>query len=308
MMRWRKLGRLFPADLGDGELPAWMGRYAALPVPLVTSSGGLRVFFSGRDANQRGVIGACRLDPDSLAPLPRSATATPLVTPGPLGTFDDSGCTVSCVVEHGGRQCLFYTGWSLGRTVPFHYAIGLAVSDDGEVFRKHSLAPLLGLHPVDPYLCASPWILREGSRWRMWYVSGVGWEETPAGPRHLYLVKHAESGDLLTWHRSDRICIELRRPQEYAIGRPCVLFDGGLYRMWYCARGEAYRIGYAESSDGLAWERRDEIAGIEPSASGWDSEMQAYPAVWKHDGRWLMLYNGNGYGATGFGAAEGQAP
>jgi hypothetical protein len=31
--------------------------------------------------------------------------------------------------------------------------------------------------------------------------------------------------------------------------------------------------------------------------------MQAYPMLLPHGERWLLFYNGNGYGATGFGCA-----
>ena len=79
--------------------------------------------------------------------------------------------------------------------------------------------------------------------------------------------------------------------------------DADVYRMWYSYRGAAYRIGYAESPDGLRWERRDAEAGIGLSASGWDSEMVAYPVVFDHAGERYMLYNGNGYGRTGIGLA-----
>ena len=48
--------------------------------------------------------------------------------------------------------------------------------------------------------------------------------------------------------------------------------------------------------------RRDSEAGI-ASSGDWDSEMQAYPAVFDNDGRRYMLYNGNGYGRTGIGWA-----
>ena len=91
----------------------------------------------------------------------------------------------------------------------------------------------------------------------------------------------------------------LRDADEYAIARPTVVRDGDRYRMWYCSRGPAYRLGYAESADGLTWDRRDDEAGLEPSPGGWDSEMICYPAVYEADGRRFLLYNGNGYGATG---------
>jgi hypothetical protein len=74
--------------------------------------------------------------------------------------------------------------------------------------------------------------------------------------------------------------------------------------MWYSCRGKSYRIGYAESEDGRQWQRLDALAGIDVSPSGWDSEMIEYPFVFDHNGQRYMLYNGNGYGKTGFGLAE----
>jgi hypothetical protein len=46
-----------------------------------------------------------------------------------------------------------------------------------------------------------------------------------------------------------------------------------------------------------------EESGISVSESGWDSEMIEYPFVFDHNGARYMLYNGNGYGKTGFGLA-----
>ena len=73
--------------------------------------------------------------------------------------------------------------------------------------------------------------------------------------------------------------------------------------MWYSYRGSSYRIGYAESEDGVSWERKDHLAGISTSEDGWDSEMVAYAFVFDHRGQRYMLYNGNGYGQTGIGLA-----
>jgi hypothetical protein len=82
--------------------------------------------------------------------------------------------------------------------------------------------------------------------------------------------------------------------------------------MWFCFRGSvgyrtnrdtSYRLGYAESADGRNWTRLDEHVGIERADDGWDSEMMEYPFVYEHKGRKYMLYNGNGFGETGFGYA-----
>jgi hypothetical protein len=151
-------------------------------------------------------------------------------------------------------------------------------------------------------LTASPCVLVDGGVWRMWYVSGTGWTPEERSAKHYYHVKYAESDDGVEWRRAGVVCIDYR-PGEHAIARPCVLKQGDRYRMWYCYRGPAYRIGYAESGDGLRWERLDDAAGIDVSAAGWDSEMLAYPYVFEHGGALYMLYNGNDYGRTGVGLA-----
>jgi hypothetical protein len=69
-------------------------------------------------------------------------------------------------------------------------------------------------------------------------------------------------------------------------------------------RSKGYRIGYAESADGLKWERKDREVGIDVSESGWDSEMIAYSSVQKYKDKVYMFYNGNNLGETGFGYAE----
>jgi hypothetical protein len=40
------------------------------------------------------------------------------------------------------------------------------------------------------------------------------------------------------------------------------------------------------------------------SKNGWDSDMLCYPCIFDHKGESYMLYNGNGYGRTGFGIAK----
>ncbi len=191
----------------------------------------------------------------------------------------------------------------LGRTVPFYLAVGLAVSDDGgRTFSKYSPAPIMDRNVVDPFLTASPSILVEGGLWRMWYISGTGWENTASGARPRYLIKYAESRDGIRWERDGQIAVQFESDGEYAMGRPHVINDRGIYRMWYCIRGDRYRMAYAESNDGLVWRRCDAEGGA-PPRQDWDDEMQSYPMVLRAGGRWIMFYNGNGYGATGFGCA-----
>ena len=199
---------------------------------------------------------------------------------------------------------MYYIGWNISVTVPFRNAIGLAISqDEGSTFVKYSNGPILDRDPCDPYFLGSACVLVENGRWRMWYLSCIGWELNNGKPKHFYNIKHAESEDGIFWKRTGIVCIDFESKDEHAISRPCVLKEDGVYKMWYSYRGKSYRIGYAESKDGLSWVRKDGEAGIDVSDSGWDSEMIEYPFVFDHKGDRYLLYDGNGYGETGFGLA-----
>jgi len=228
----------------------------------------------------------------------------PVLEPGDLGTFDDSGAMGTCVVRHAGREYLYYNGWNLGVTVPFATFIGCAARDDrGAGFERVSRAPVVGRSDHDPLLALSAWVLIEDSRWHMWYVSGVDWTPTETGPRHRYRIVYAESSDGLNWNPTGDVCIDFESEDEFAIARPCVIRDSDGYRMWFSTRGDAYRIGYAESDDGITWRRDDELGGLGPIGEGWESHSVEYACVFDHEGRRWMLYNGNGYGETGIGLA-----
>jgi hypothetical protein len=146
----------------------------------------------------------------------------------------------------------------------------------------------------------------------------VRWEVIDGRPEPIYHIKYAESADGIRWERRGIVSIDLKSPQEGGITRPCVIREEGRYKMWYSYRGirdyrtnraHTYRIGYAESADGIRWERMDEEAGIDVSDTGWDSEMITYAHVYHHGGRKHMVYNGNGFGKSGFGyAAYAGAP
>ena len=142
---------------------------------------------------------------------------------GDIGTFDDSGVLTSCLETDGDRRLLFYTGWSRGVTVPFYLAGGLAISEGNARFRRASRAPLLERTDVEPYLNASPFVRREAGRWRMWYVSGTGWQTQQEPSEPCYHIRYAESHDGIEWRRSS-IAIDYATG-EHAFGRPWVVRD-----------------------------------------------------------------------------------
>jgi hypothetical protein len=229
----------------------------------------------------------------------------PALDLGLPGQFDDCGVNPSCVLRVGDEWRMYYIGWQRSHRVPYHLFAGVAASPDGQRFVRGGRTPVLDRTDVEPYLRSATSVLPTDRGYRAWYVSATAWTTVNDEPYPRYVVRCADSADGLCWPDRGRLCIDLRG-DEFGIGRPWVVHDTGCYRMWYSIRSHSrpYRIGYAESADGLIWERRDHEAGIEGSASGWDSEMICYAAVINVNGRRLMFYNGNRHGATGFGVAE----
>ena len=298
-MKWLKKGLVIEPT---GKLD-WMVTHASIPFAENIEGNLYRVYFAGRDNRNRSQIGYIEVninEPQKILYI----TEKPVLRFGSLGAFDDNGVMPSWIIRHDDTKYLYYTGWNQGVTVPFYLQVGLATSRDaGKTFERISKAPILDRSSHDPYLSASPCILIGNGVWRAWYTSCVRWEMENGKPKHYYHIRYAESKDGINWEREGVVCIDFKSREEYAIARPCVLKENDVYKMWYSYRGKSYRIGYAESKDGVHWRRKDEEVGIDVSQSGWDSEMICYAFVFIHRDRKYMLYNGNNYGKTGFGYA-----
>jgi len=286
----------------------WHRSHCQNPFAQQLSDSTYRIHFAGRDEKNRsqGAWADVEIRNGRLAVI-RAATR-PSLELGRLGTFDDCGAMPGSLVMHRGRLLMYFTGWTLARTVPFSFFVGVAESrDGGETFHKLSEAPVLGRNHYDPFLTGAPWVISENDQLRMWYISGTEWVPGATegeAPTHYYSVKHAISEDGIVWQTNDQLCLPYLE-NEHAIARPVVMAINGGYRMIYSARrlGETYRIYSANSCDGLTWQR-DSLPMIDVAASGWDSEMVCYGSRLDSKGGNFLLYNGNAYGKDGFGAAR----
>lgn len=287
----------------DGTV-SWMKTHAAMPIAEKIEGDDFLVYFSARDLQNRASCGWIRINlchPKKILDISHE----PSLSPGALGDFDDSGAMASWIVNKYDAKILYYQGWNLTVTVPFRNAIGVAREEMGHpfVFKRLFPGPILDRSPMEPHFTGTPCVINVAERWRMWYLSCVGWPIIHGKPRHRYHIKYAESKDGVEWARDGVVAIDFADESEYAISRPSVICDLDCWRMWYSVRGDHYRIGYAESSNGVQWIRKDKLVGIDVSSKGWDSDMIEYPFVFDHRGNRYMLYNGNDYGRTGFGLA-----
>lgn len=300
-MIWNKLGLVYVAN---GEYP-WAKSHAYIPTSMMLDESKIRVYAAFLDENKVGRIGF--VDIDASNPLRiLKVSEKPVLDIGLPGTFDDNGVTPISIVKSDRKLYLYYVGWQLGVKVRYFLFTGLAISSDyGESFQRYSQVPILERSDRELFTRTAAHVRQESNLWRMWYLAGDKWINCHNKLVPTYNMRYLESPDGLIWGKQGAVCLELANEDEYGFGRPFVIQENGIYKIWYSIRtiSKGYRLGYAESSDGLVWTRKDDQVGIDVSASGWDSEMICFSCIQQTKYGTYMFYNGNNYGETGFGVA-----
>jgi hypothetical protein len=196
----------------------------------------------------RGGIGVAESD-DGLT-WRRLNDGRPVLDVGPPGSFDD-GQVMGPEVYYDGK---LYRMWYAAMSREWHesgfghYRIGLAVSNDGIVWRRENDGrPVFDLGPSgspDEVQAATPTIVREGDAWRMWYAA---WSR-----RHNHTICSARSPDGVRWTReADGEPIVGLAP-SIAFG-PAVARVGDRYLLVYQALKATRGLYAAESRDGRKW-------------------------------------------------------
>jgi hypothetical protein len=303
-MRWKKLGRIFVADAQS----EWLHSHGIVPIAQSLGDYHYRVYFSPRDRQNRSNVSWLDIDIRDPTRVLR-LSKLPLLKPGPLGCFDDSGAMGCWMIEHDGVERLYYQGWTLGVTVSFYVAVGIAerrAGDPNVPFDRISAGPILDRCMQEPVFVADPAIMIENGKWRMWYQSGRPWSRPAKISLPSYDIRYAESADGVRWDLTGIQSLKYEHPGEVAIARFCPLRESnGNYKAWYSYRGNdwGYRIGYATSANGLRWTRHDDQSGIDRDPDSWEGSMICYPFVFDTEIGRFMLYNGGRYGDAGFGIA-----
>jgi predicted GH43/DUF377 family glycosyl hydrolase len=305
-MKWKKKGLIYKPD-GSME---WSRTHAQIPTPIQISNDILRVYFATRNSKGKTQTGYVDLDIENPSII-KNYAQEPVIKMGKPGLHDDSGAMPFCVFKDNNEFKFYYTGWHIPMTVAYDLSIALATSKDIDNFNKISNGPLISKNVYEPYWAAAPCVIKDDNKYKMWYISCYDWININNKLEPVYNIKYAESVDGVNWKLTKNVAIKQKFKGE-ALGRPWVIKENGIYKMWYSSRGsynyrhesgEHYVIGYAESLDGKKWNRIDEKVGIEVSESGWDSEMIEYASVFKYNSKKYMFYNGNGFGRSGFGYA-----
>jgi hypothetical protein len=297
-MRWKKLGQLYHPESVHPKLAT----HAANPLPVFLDGDVYRVFFSGRDVQNRSSVGF--VDVDIVGRKVVYVHDRPVFEHGAEGGFYSHGVSIGNCYEASGKRYMLFMGWQCPHNGHWRGDVGRLILGDDFSLRLLGDVPFMASDATDPVSLSYPWVMQdENGLYRMWYGATVTWDA--GNGEMLHVIKYATSNDGHNWARHGQsIPHELGVAQAFS--RPTVLVNSDGYHMWFSYRsgnGTPYRIGYAFSVDGVSWENRLDEAGIDVSAAGWDSEMIEYPFVFDHKGQRYMLYNGNNHGYTGFGIA-----
>jgi hypothetical protein len=140
---------------------------------------------------------------------------------------------------------------------------------------------------------AAPRVIHDGAQYRMWYDG-----YNPTAPQSGWAVGLAESPNGTVWTKN--LANPVLKPAGGAAWdsdtrcQVAVLKDGLTYKMWYSASdGGPWQIGYATSTNGIAWNVYAGNPLLQVGASGsWDDFEANGPAVIKDGSQFKMWYHG----------------
>jgi hypothetical protein len=277
--------------------------HTANPTPFHLEGDTYRIFFSARDEFKRSSIGA--VDIDIVTRRVVQQHNQPILEHGAPGSFFQDGISLGNWYEACDKRYLTFMGWQNPPGGHWRGDIGRLVVNEDLSLQIDSLTPFMTSDEADPLSLSYPWIIKSPTdHYDMWYGSTLSWNT--GNGEMLHVLKHAESSDGQSFTKTDHtVPSEVGLAQAFS--RPTILKAASdTWDMWFSYRGGngiPYRIGHATSTNGLKWELSLDCQDLDVSPKGWDSNMVEYPYVFTHKGEIIMLYNGNGYGQSGFGMA-----
>lgn len=308
-MKWIKKGKIF--DCHSFSLH-WFTKNAMMPLPYRYNDETLRLFVTFCDDENIGRIGYVDVNLDNPSNI-LAVSSEPIVNIGEPGTFDDNGVVTGSLFEQDGKLYLFYSGYQLCRKVPYMIFSGIAVSEDrGDSFKKlTSDVPLLDRIASERNFRCVPTVIRHGTTLKMWYhadcLQQSAWLVDKNGKMlPVYAEKYMESDDLMQWNGTSENVLEFANEDEHGLSIGSIWIENGEYKCIYSVRSlsKGYRLGYAESSDGKHFIRKDSELGLDVTPGAFDSDMMCYAKRIELEHKIYLFYSGNHYGLAGVGYAE----
>ncbi len=221
----------------------------------------------------------------------------PILTPGPLGSWDSSLVGLGSVLWNGTLYLMWYRGKSPG--LYDDGAFGLATSSDGMTWKKYPRNPVLTPSSVDEKLLTDPYVIRQPALYGMWYAA-----RNSSDPRFSQILRilYAISFDGVNWAKFNLVAlspsIDAAAWDSGNLFSPSVFYAGAAngYGMWYSALNQSFQVpavGYATSRDGVYWTKSPENPILTHGSLGsWDSGGVENQDVILAKGAYMMYYDG----------------
>lgn len=291
-MAWQRLGWIDATHLPVG--------LTHLALPLIAPNverAGYRFFATARDSQNRSVPVTAIADMQDEQLFTLDGPWHRIAGPGPAGHFDDSGLTLSDVKSTGvGYECATF-GWRLRSGGGWFNEIGSMQLDGHARLLSRSVAPTLARTCLDPISMAYPTLFGETN---VFYCAPSRLDPITGKPADFRILRL----NLVDGLRE--VVVEapmLKMPNVFAVTRPWVAdLDGSRY-LWFCARGTKYRLFRVPLSGSLGIDNSEFQIEMPALLDDREAGSVCYPSLTFVNGELTMLYNGSGYGLTGFGLA-----
>jgi len=261
------------------------------------------------------------LEPIAWQKVPGTGPGGAVLGLGSPGNFDERGNFTISAFKDGDVYRLYYggadTNGTCGGINSAHWRIGLAQSNDGLAWTRvpgtetgGAILDIGAAGNFDDYLTYRPYVLKDGSVYRMWYNGSTKPFNCPTGTlADNRRIGYAESTDGVHFTRlndgpgpggsvlplGDTGAIDAQQ-----VGYIWVIKDGAEYKMYYSANdaGNFWRVALAVSTDARNWTKvpgkqsGGSILDLGPAGS-FDVACAYQPSVFKErDQLYRMWYRG----------------
>jgi predicted GH43/DUF377 family glycosyl hydrolase len=272
----------------------WMSHHLGPTYAVCRKNRYIDVYFSARNKENLSSIGKFTFDTKQKT----ITRCKKIFTFSKSHLPDEHGVSYPVIYNFNNKIYLFYVGWKKNSKYKFENNLIIAVKKNKKFVRIKKIFN----SRLSPFGSGSCFVLKKNNIHYMWFTSFIKKKLKRKNNLHYeYLIKLAKSKNLMNWKVEPKACINFKSKNENAISKPSVIFKDKQYHMWFCYRGKRYKIGYANSKDGLVWKREDNKLKFIGKNYNWDNLEKCYPSVVNIGGKIYMIYSGNNYGKTGIG-------
>ncbi|MHA2281212.1 MAG: hypothetical protein ACXAC5_10200 [Promethearchaeota archaeon] len=277
---WAKYGGNPVLNLGPGG--SWDDFRAYAPS---VASNGSRYFMSYM-GNDNSIYRIGYAYSDDMINWTKSPS-NPVLVLGPGGSWESNTLGGCSLLYDASDFKLWYHGGDGSRT-----QVGYATIPFMDNWKKYPGNPVLDIGTGgqwDDTFVRNPSIIFDGTTYHMWYsgYNGINWR-----------IGYATSTDGVNWNKyggNPVLNLGVDWWEDGGVLAPFVLFDGTIYHLWYSGDDDSgsRRIGYANSTDGINWNRYSGNPIIDIGIPGmWDDDAVYASTVFYDGSSYHMWYHG----------------